>query len=56
MSLLAKDKITDIFCLTDDFCKGYSEEIESHKKLPNPDGKKNRNRKHEMSDSEIITI
>lgn len=56
MNLLTKDKITEIFCITDDFCKKYSEEIKSHKKLPNPDGKKIRKRSHEMSDSEIITI
>ena len=56
MSLLTKDKITEIFCLADDFCKEYSAEIDSHKKLPTCEGKKTRNRKHEMSDSEIITI
>lgn len=56
MSLLTKDKVMEIFCLADDFCKEYSEEIKSHKKLPNPDGIKSRNRKHEMCDSEIITI
>lgn len=56
MSLLTKDKITQIFCLVDDFCKEYSSEIDSHKKLSNCDNKKTRNRKHLMSDSEIITI
>ena len=56
MSLLTKDKITQIFCLADDFCKEYSAEINSHKKLPACEDKKRRNRKHEMSDSENITI
>lgn len=56
MSLLTKDKITQIFCLADDFCKEYSAEIDSHKKLPADEVKKTRNRKHAMSDSEIITI
>lgn len=56
MSLLTKDKITQIFCLAADLCKEYSAEINSHKKLPADEGKKTRNRKHEMSDSEIITI
>lgn len=56
MSLLTKDKITEIFCLADDFCKEYSAEIDSQKKIPTSEGKKTRNRKHEMSDSEIITI
>ncbi len=32
MSLLTKDKITEIFCLADDFCKEYSAEIDSQKK------------------------
>lgn len=27
MSILTKDKITDIFCAVDDFCKDYSEMI-----------------------------
>ncbi|MGI6048136.1 MAG: hypothetical protein ACOYEG_09050 [Petrimonas sp.] len=44
MSLLTKDKITQIFCLADDFCKEYSAEIDSHKKLPADEGKKTRNR------------
>ncbi len=34
MSLLTKDKITEIFCLADDFCKEYSAEIDSQKKYP----------------------
>lgn len=40
MSLLNKDKITKIFCLADDFCKEYSAEIDSHKKLPDFAAKK----------------
>ena len=56
MSLLTKDKITEIFSLADDFCKEYSAEIDSDKKIPTSEGKKTRNRKHEMSESEIITI
>lgn len=55
MSFLTNDKITDIFCIVDDFCKEYSQEIKSHKKLPDTRSKKSRNRKHEMSDSEMIT-
>lgn len=56
MSLLAKDKITEIFCLADDFCKEYALEIKTQKQLPIIGGKKSRNRSHIMSDSEIITI
>ena len=40
MSLLDKDEITDVFCMTDDFCKEYYGEIKSHKRLPDSGGKK----------------
>lgn len=56
MSLLTKDKITEIFCSVDDFYKDYSQVIKENKCLPSGDGIKRRNRSHEMSDSEIITI
>lgn len=56
MSLLTKDKITEIFCMADDFCQIYQEEIKKNKFLPSNDGKKRRNRQHIMSDSEIMTI
>lgn len=56
MSLLTKEKNTEIFCLADDFCKEYSTEINSHKKWAICEGKKTRDRKHEISESEIITI
>ena len=53
--MLTQDKIIEIYCIADDFCKEYALEIKKHKRLPN-DGKKRRNRSCEMSDSEIITI
>lgn len=56
MSLLTQDKITEIFCLADDFCKEYSHEIKSNKALAPNNGKKHRNRSHLMSDGEIMTI
>ena len=56
MSLLTQDKITEIFCMVDDFCQQYQEEIQKNKPLPTLDGKKTRNRSHQMSDSEIMTI
>lgn len=49
------DKITEIFCLVDDFCKEIDKVKEGHilaKKIP----QKQRNRKFKMSDSEVITI
>jgi len=54
--MLTKDKITEIYCILDDFFKIYSKEIQKHKMLTAKDGKKFRNRACEMSDSEIMTI
>ena len=56
MSLLTKDKVTEIFCMVDDFCQEYHREIQKNKNLPDSNGKKTRNRSHLMSDSEIMTI
>ncbi|MDH8701555.1 hypothetical protein M2138_000901, partial [Dysgonomonadaceae bacterium PH5-43] len=56
MSLLTEDKITEIFCAADEFCKEYAEVIKEKRILPSTEGKKKRNRSHEMSDSEIMTI
>ena len=53
--MLTQDKIIEIFCIADDFCKEYASEIKKLKRLPE-NGKKRRNRACEMSDSEIITI
>jgi hypothetical protein len=55
MSMLTPDKITAIFCIADDVCKEYAQEVKKHQTLP-CHGKKSRNRSCEMSDSEIITI
>jgi len=53
--MLTHDKIIEIFCIADDFCKNFSKEIKKHQILPK-NGKKHRNRSCEMSDSEIMTI
>ena len=53
--MLTTDKITEIYCIADDFHKEFSREIKSLKKL-SEDGKKRRNRSCEMSDSEIMTV
>jgi len=53
--MLTYDKIIEIFCIADDFCKNFSQEIKKHQIAPK-DGKKHRNRSCEMSDSEIMTI
>lgn len=56
MSLLTNDKITEIFCAADEFCKEFAQIIKENQQTAIDDGKKRRNRQHEMSDSEIITI
>ena len=53
--MISDSKVTEIFCIADDFCKEYEKEI-SQKSLKSPDGNQHRNRKCRMSDSEIITI
>jgi hypothetical protein len=53
--MLTDDKIIEIFCMADDFCKLFSQEFKKHQLSLN-DGKKHRNRSCEMSDSEIMTV
>ena len=49
---ITKDKITEIFCIIDDFCKEYDAEIEKMA-ISEPNGRKHRKRKWAMSRSEI---
>jgi hypothetical protein len=49
------DKITEIFCLVDDFCKEIDLAKEGHL-LSKGGSEKLRNRKFKLSDSEVITI
>ncbi len=52
--MLSADKVNEIFCIADDFCREFDSEIE---KMSFPcDEKKHRRRKGQMSDSEIMTI
>jgi hypothetical protein len=53
--MLTKDKITEIFCIADDFCKEFDMEIKKHR-IEAHNGKRRRNRSCTMSDSEIITV
>ena len=46
-------KVTEIFCIIDDFCKEFSK-IEQKKAIL--DGKRHRNKPNRMSDAEIILI
>jgi len=54
--MLTIDKITEFFCIADDFCQHFAVEMAKQPKLPDNDGKQRRNRSFEMSQSEIITI
>lgn len=55
MSILTKDKVIEIFCIADDFCKELVKNG-TELRLQATDGKKHRNRKCTISDSEMITI
>ena len=52
--MLNADKVSEIFCIADDFCQEF--EKESEKMSLKSDGKQHRRRKCQMSDSEIMTI
>lgn len=53
--MITKDKVTEIFSIIDDFDKNFDHELKKNL-LPVIDGKKHRNRKASLSDSEIMTI
>lgn len=49
------DKITEIFCIVDDFCKEF-EKVKAGHELDDNCSRKTRNRSFNLSDSEVITI
>lgn len=53
--MLCKDKITEIFCIIDEFHKEFEKAREGHI-LEADNGVKHRNRKFKLSDSEVMTI
>lgn len=53
--MLSIDKIIEIFCIVDDFCKEF-EKVKSGHILPKESSKKQRNRSFNLSDSEVITL
>lgn len=55
LSVITESKVTEIFCIADDFCKEYEAEMAKHALLSSPDAPKRR-RKRMMSDAEVITI
>ncbi|MDY4217305.1 MAG: IS982 family transposase, partial [Prevotella sp.] len=56
--MITKDKITEIFCIIDEFNKNLNAELTKNLQLPPHDGKgkRYRNRKGRLSESEIMTI
>ena len=56
--MITKDKIIEIFCIIDEFDKNLNVELGKNLCLPsyNGNGKRCRNRKGRLSESEIMTI
>lgn len=53
--MISDNKITEIFCLADDFCKFFNQEFKKSQITQN-NTTKTRNRKPKLSDAEVITI
>ena len=56
--MITKDKVTEIFCIIDEFDKNLSVELSKKLRLPSvgKDGIRHRNRPGRMSESEIMTV
>lgn len=55
--MITEDKITEIFCMADDFCKIYDKFIKVNGLGPKRDNKKREyHRDPKLSDSEVLTI
>ena len=56
--MITKGKVTEIFCIIDEFDKNLNGELKKNLHLPNQDGngKRYRNRKGRLSESEVMTI
>ena len=56
--MITADKVTEIFCIIDEFSKNLDEELRKNLCLPYPvpPEKRTRNRKGRLSESEIMTI
>ena len=53
--MITESKVTEIFCIADDFCKEFEVEMAKNSLPSSPDAPKRR-RKRMMSDAEVITI
>ena len=54
--MFSEDKITEIFCLADEFCKFFDTKQEKTMLSSPTDGKHHRRKPNRMSDAEIIVI
>ena len=56
--MITKDKVTEIFCIIDECDKKLDGELKRNVRLPahNGKGKRYRNRKGRLSESEVMTI
>lgn len=55
--MITKDKVTDFFCIIDEFVKNLDAELRQNIQIgSSPDGIRRRNRKGKLSESEIMTI
>jgi len=53
--MFSEDKVTEIFCLADEFCNFFDAQQEKSMLTAPQDGKKHRRKPNRMSDAEIIT-
>ena len=53
--MISKDKVIEIFCIADDFCREFKKEV-AKKALSDNGSTQKRQRKRMMSDAEVITI
>ena len=54
--MFSEDKVTEIFCLADEFCKFFDAQQEKSMLEAPQDGKRRRRKPNRMSDAEIILI
>ena len=54
--MFSEDKVTEIYCLADDFCKEFAKYQENHMFSSSQKNGKHRNKPNRMSDAEIMLI
>lgn len=55
-AMFTESKITEIYCLADDFCKEFTKQQEKYMLEDKVEGHKHRNKPNRMSDSELMVI